>query len=243
LATLIDWIIYFLVLFIPFFLIVILPFMLSWIFGAKELRKTQDKYLRILLEWARRKKLKLSGKESSILKLVVSFSSEKPAGLITVIITLIERRNWVWYFLKLIRKTPSDRFLIQVESVRPPSALLYMIPLTRRKILTKIAGYLANLMSLSGIIESYSIYSDDPTAANYFTRKIITLSENAEKYIDYVIVDYASPHIEISGKVKKGHELLYSLELALSLLQRFPFVKGKRPREDIAKFLRKALME
>lgn len=226
---------------IPFVLIVILPIVLSWKFGSKELAATRRRYISAVLLWARRHGVKVASKEERGLYALVEFNVDEARAKFSVDFRLVERRTYVWYLLKLFRRTPSDRFVVQVTLSREPSALLYVIPDKSKWVLRRLAGYLVKLTKLDIPIRSVHAYTDDPGASRYFTEDVMIVTERALPHIEYAIVDYSAPHIEVMGRIKRGVEVALALELALRLARRVAAVRGKRVGLDIAKFIRKAL--
>jgi len=86
-------------------------------------------------------------------------------------INLIERRTYVYYLTKIFRKIP-DTAVIKVNLNNPPASALYVIPRRRKKILSKIVGYLARLkeVSLGSINKNYVVTSDDPRTSKQYKR-------------------------------------------------------------------------
>jgi len=244
--SLIETLIFGLILFLPFLLLVILPTILSYFYGNKALQNKKVQYTNLIKQFIRKNigHAKLSVKELDKLNRIYSI---KNGVKINIELGLVERRTYAYYFAKLFGGIP-DTIFIKIEIDKTPPAILYQVSKKKRKLIEKSQKYIYTLEEVNlGPLNPYFLaLSDNPRfALKYFDKRYLNLLDELKDQLSFVIVDYKEPQIEIGLQLKdKEADLLTKfIEMGLTLSKNVSKVRGKGKESNVLSFVRKALKE
>ena len=236
----------FLLYILPILLIVLLPTIVSVIKGKKDLEKAIKAYAHSLDAFRNEFKNIILSEDLTTQALTIEYMFKtKEIREAVLTINLIERRTYVYYLTKIFKKMP-DTAVIKVILNNPPASALYVIPRHRKKILSKIVGYLARLkeVSLGSINKNYVVTSDDPrTSKQYISREILSSILRLKENLLYLIVDYTRPNLEINFEVteKNPDNIRDALKLIVTLSRNLSKVKSRGKETEALRFIRRSL--
>ena len=227
-----------------------LPIVISFIKGKKDLMRALRAYTQGFIKVERRLKefLKREEFEKNLLELSYVARIISANARLHATISLIDRRNYVYYLYKLFGKLP-DIMAIRIFIDHLPAASLYIIPRKKKRILSKVIAYLSKLeeINIPSLRDWFIFSSDEPRfALRFLSKRILELIRDLKDVINYIVVDYSQPNIEASFEVSEPESeniITKSIMLTTNLMLNIVKVKGAGKEKEITKFLRRALSE
>jgi len=221
--------------------------LLAYIYGNKSLIRARALYLDNFKSASK----KVFGNNSKILlsrdsdKLHIMFNIKVDGEDYKVELNLVERRTYAYYFAKMFGGIP-DAVFLKCDLSKKPSAILYLVSRKRKKLIEKSSKYIYVLdeVNLGSLNRDILALSDAPRyAIKYFNKDVLSDLRNILKDLNYIVVDTASPNLEISLQISENNvkAAYMALKTIKDLRESVEKVRGKGKETDVMSYVRKIL--